>query len=136
MYLASQPTQTRVSVRLICDIFGLSSNHVNKVVHHLARLSLIQTKRGKNGGFSLAVAPHEISLAFVIRQLEGDEDWIDCHNPSCIAFPACKLNGLVEQGKKLFYAHLSHYTIADLVDTNKNELQAIFIQNLPSQIEP
>src|SRR5690554_1974248 len=78
MYLAShdadelQEGPKLATIREICDTFDLSANHVNKVVHHLGRLELIETRRGKNGGFVLAQRPEDISLAFVIRQLEGD----------------------------------------------------------------
>lgn len=128
MYLACQPEQAITNVRIICEVFNLSANHVNKVVHHLAKLELIDTKRGKNGGFTLAKPLNIIKLDFVIRQLEGDEEWIDCISPRCVALPACKLNGIVEQGKVLFYEHLSKYTVADLVSDNKAQLQAIFVQ--------
>ncbi|MGI5308242.1 Rrf2 family transcriptional regulator [Rheinheimera sp. WS51] len=130
MYLACQPEQATTNVRIICEVFNLSANHVNKVVHHLAKLELIDTKRGKNGGFTLAKPLTDIRLDYVIRQLEGDEEWIDCRSPHCIALPACKLNGIVEQGKALFYQHLSQHTVADLVSDNKSQLQAIFIQEL------
>lgn len=130
MYLASQPEQTMTNVRMICSAFDLSSNHVNKVVHHLAKLELIQTRRGKNGGFLLAKAADEISLDYVIRQLEGDEEWIECHTPACILLPACSLNSIVGKGKAMFYDYLSCFTIADLVKNNKAELQQIFVTAL------
>lgn len=127
MYLACQPEQSMTSVRLICEVFDLSANHVNKVVHHLAKLELIETRRGKNGGFTLAKPVEDIRLDFVVRQLEGDEDWIECHTPHCVALPACHLNGIVEKGKSLFYEHLRKFTVADLVANNKAELQQIFV---------
>ncbi len=133
MYLACQPKQAMTSVRIICEVFDLSANHVNKVVHHLAKLELIETRRGKNGGFMLAKPVESIRLDFVIRQLEGDEDWVECHTPYCVAFPACTLNSIVGKGKALFYEHLSNYTVADLVTDNKAELQQIFILNTPAQ---
>lgn len=132
MYLACQPAESMASVRVICDVFDVSANHVNKVVHHLAKLELIETRRGKNGGFKLAKPVPEIRLDFVIRQLEGDEEWIECHSPSCVALPACTLSSIVGQGKALFYEHLSNFTLADLVADNKAELQQIFVVNAPA----
>ncbi|CAB0150124.1 HTH-type transcriptional repressor NsrR [Pseudidiomarina piscicola] len=110
-------------IRDICDTFDLSVNHVNKVVHHLGRLNLIETRRGKNGGFLLAKAPGEIRLDFVIRQLEGDEPWIECHNPYCVALPACELNGIVARGKELFYDYLAQFTLNDLLKKQGQLLQ-------------
>ncbi len=132
MYLACQPAQAMTSVRVICEVFDISANHVNKVVHHLAKIELIETRRGKHGGFMLAKPVEDIPLDFVIRQLEGDEEWIECHSPYCVALPACTLNSIVGQGKTLFYKHLSKFTVADLVTNNKAELQQIFIVNAPA----
>lgn len=131
MYLASFdaeiPAQAPklATIREICDTFELSANHVNKVVHHLGRLQLITTRRGKNGGFILAKAPKDISLAYVIRQLEGDEKWIDCENPYCIAAPACELKGIVARGKELFYDYLEQYTLQSLLK-QAPQLQQLF----------
>lgn len=130
MYLGCQPKEHRASVRLICEVFNLSANHVNKVVHHLAKLELIATRRGKHGGFSLAKPIESIRLDYVVRQLEGDEEWIECRTPACVALPACKLNSIVGEGKALFYQHLSQFTVADLVTENKTELQQLFVVNL------
>ena len=130
MYLATlestdKPTGKLVTIREICDTFSLSANHVNKVVHHLGKLSLIETRRGKNGGFMLARNIDAIRLDYVIRQLEGDEAWIECHKPSCVALPACELNTIVAQGKELFYQYLNQYTLKDLLK-NKAQLRTIF----------
>ena len=115
MFLGTQERGYLTTIREICETFELSANHVNKVVHHLGKLELIHTKRGKNGGFQLAKVPEEINLAFVIRQLEGDEYWIDCKHPYCIAFPACELKHIINQGKEVFYQYMGQYTLASLV---------------------
>lgn len=120
MYLAAQRAcdneeKPLTTIKTICDTFTLSTNHVNKVVHHLGRLGLIETKRGKFGGFSLAKKPEDIRLDHVIRSLEGDEAWIECKNPYCIASPACELKHIIAAGKTVFYEHLAKYTLNDLV---------------------
>lgn len=132
MYLASyEADESRcepklATIREICETFDLSANHVNKVVHHLGRLQLIETRRGKNGGFLLARRPEEISLAYVIRQLEGDEQWIECENPYCVAMPACELRGIVARGKEVFYDYLNQYTLESLM-VKAPQLRQLFI---------
>lgn len=129
MYLASYEQVGEgaklATIKEICATFDLSANHVNKVVHHLGRLKLIETRRGKHGGFLLAQAPEQISLAFVIRQLEGDEKWIECENPYCVAMPACELKGIVARGKELFYQYLEQYSLASLM-VQAPQLREIF----------
>src|SRR5690606_36453216 len=105
MYLASfEADESRcepklATIREICETFDLSANHVNKVVHHLGRLQLIETRRGKNGGFLLARRPQEISLCYVNRHLEFDVELIYCEIPYVVVISACELRGYVSRGK-------------------------------------
>ncbi|PTB87672.1 transcriptional regulator [Pseudidiomarina aestuarii] len=131
MYLAAQraceeDVQSLTTIKTICETFDLSANHVNKVVHHLGKLGLIETKRGKFGGFVLAQQPENIRIDFVIRSLEGDESWVECSSPYCVATPACELKHIIAAGKEIFYQHLAKYTLSDLV-TQPQPLWQIFL---------
>ena len=57
----------------IADIaapFNISKNHLVKVVHHLAKIGLIDSVRGRGGGIRLAQRPEEIRIGNVVRQSE------------------------------------------------------------------
>lgn len=125
MYLALQNPGTRSTIKDICSAYDIPKNHVNKIIHHLGKAGLIDTKRGKNGGFALARAPQEIRLDKVIREMEGDTPWVNCRTPYCKIVPVCTLKDILAQGKTKFYDYLSEYTLASLV-ANKQELIAVF----------
>lgn len=98
--------------------FGVSKNHLSKVVHKLSVHGFIATRRGIGGGFTLARPLKEISLGDVIRLTEGDETVIDCitrKNEPCIIFPACRLKGVFAEAAQAFYQVLDQYTLEDLV---------------------
>tara|TARA_B100000700_G_scaffold284207_1_gene337243 strand:- start:2166 stop:2618 length:453 start_codon:yes stop_codon:yes gene_type:complete len=116
IYLAASDRDKRATINDLSDVFSVPKNHLNKVVHHLGKLGFIETWRGKGGGFSLAVDASDMRLDNVIRQLEGDEDWIDCLNPKCKIYPVCGLKGIIHAGKEQFYSYLAEYTIASLVE--------------------
>ncbi|MGM0430477.1 MAG: RrF2 family transcriptional regulator [Pseudomonadota bacterium] len=131
MYLAAKDDNERVTIDELSGIFNVPRNHLNKVVHQLGKEGLIETRRGKNGGFLLAVDPADVRLDQVIRRLEGDEYWIDCHKPECAIFPVCELKSLINQGKETFYNFLSNYTLASLL---KHESEIRELWGTPIQV--
>ncbi|MGM0629537.1 MAG: RrF2 family transcriptional regulator [Pseudomonadota bacterium] len=131
MYLAAKEDRERVTIDELSGLFNVPRNHLNKVVHQLGKEGLIETRRGKNGGFLLAVDPADVRLDQVIRRLEGDEYWIDCHKPECAIFPVCELKSLINQGKETFYNFLSNYTLASLL---KHEAEIRELWGPPIQV--
>lgn len=115
IYLAAMQETRLVTIDELSRTFNAPRNHLNKVIHQLGKEGFIKTRRGKNGGFQMALRAEDIRLDRLIRTLEGDEFWIDCHNPECNIFPVCELKRLINEGKEVFYRHLSEYTVASLV---------------------
>lgn len=129
IYLGTKPAGSLTTINEICAAYDIPRNHLNKVIHQLGKEGFIVTKRGKNGGFALAAAADEIRLDHVIRRLEGDTPWVNCHSPVCTIEPACELQHILAAGKRVFYQYLSDYTLASLL-RNKGQLERIFTTKL------
>ena len=69
MFLAAQPDKV-CSVREISEHYGISRNHLVKVVHRLAQLGYISSSKGKGGGIRLACDAHKLKLGDLVRKLE------------------------------------------------------------------
>src|SRR5687767_1186527 len=69
LYLAT--IGRRSTVAEVAGLFGISANHVAKVVNQLARLGYVRSVRGIGGGIELARPAEEIRLGEVIRDFEG-----------------------------------------------------------------
>ena len=114
MYLAIKGS-TRVTISEIAEQYGISRNHLVKVVHNLSKLGYVATVRGKTGGMTLALPPAEINVGEVVRRTEKQLDVIDCHTPRCPLVPACELRSALAEARDAFLHVLDRYTLTDLV---------------------
>ncbi|HUD92771.1 Rrf2 family transcriptional regulator [Sphingobium sp.] len=110
LHLAVVPTG-RATIPEISEAYGLSRNHLMKVVHGLALGGFLDTQRGRGGGFTLAKLPTEIRIGAVVRHSEPDMKMADCSN--CAIRPACGLSGVLAEATNAFLAVLDRYSLAD-----------------------
>ena len=119
MYLGVMEPQ-QASIAEIARAFKISESHLTKVVHHLGRLGLIKTTRGRGGGLRLAQPPGQISLGNVVRQTEEDMSLVECFGDgACVITSACQLRIVLGQALDAFLAVLDQYTLADLISARK-----------------
>lgn len=106
--------QERVcSIAEIADAYGISRNHLMKVVHDLGKAGYVTNVRGRAGGVQLSRAPGQIRLGEVVRSTEETFALADCG--SCVIAPACVLTRALSEALAAFMAVLDDYTLADLL---------------------
>lgn len=113
--LAPDARQTATS---ISQSYGISRNHLVKVVARLADLGYVSTTRGKGGGIRLARPPGEVSVGQVVRDLEGELGVVECltsQGGRCTIAPSCRLKGVLSEAMLAYLAVLDRHTLADLV---------------------
>lgn len=125
IYLAARPEKL-CSISDIARAYGISHNHLMKVVHDLGRAGYVSSVRGRFGGIRLARPPEEINVGAVVRQTEEGFDLVDCG--SCIIAPACGFTSVLNEALRAFMAVLNGYTLADLA-SRKAEMAALFFQD-------
>jgi len=135
MVLALNPERL-VTIAEVARVFGISRNHLMKVVHALALSGDVQSVRGKGGGLRLARAPEAILLGQVVRRSEGNAPIVECLGPekptACCIAPVCRLRGALVEGFAALYAALDRYTLADLV-SNEQPLRLALLGERPSR---
>jgi Rrf2 family protein len=113
--------EERLSAAVIADRFRQSENHVAKVLQQLQRAGLVSSTRGAGGGYELARPAARISVADVVRCLEGplgNDACADCplRGDACVEgqVATCRVHGLLKEISSHIYYTLESVTIATL----------------------
>lgn len=117
MYLGMRK-DSKATISEIAAFYGISRNHLVKVVHDLANRGYLHTQRGKGGGMFLARPASEINIGDVVRQAEPNFHVVECFNPQtthCPIFAMCTLKGVLNSALSEFFAVLDGYTLEDLL---------------------
>ncbi len=116
MSLALRPN-TLCTIDEIAGAYGISANHLTKVVHQAAQAGEVQTVRGQRGGLRLARAPEAINIGTVLRRTEPDLEIAPCFGAgnTCCIQPACVLQRALGDALAAFLSVLDGMTLADLI---------------------
>ena len=77
-HLARSDAGKPISLGTIADAEGLPLAYLEHLVQRLRKAGLVESRRGAHGGYTLAREAEEISMAEVVRALEGDIAPIEC----------------------------------------------------------
>lgn len=111
------------SIAEIARTYGISQNHLMKVVQDLGRAGFIDTLRGRNGGLRLGRPADQINIGALVRHTEGGFDLVDCS--ACRIATACGLPKVLAEATRAFLDVLDRYTLAEVLD-RRSDLHAIF----------
>jgi Rrf2 family nitric oxide-sensitive transcriptional repressor len=106
------------TIQEIAEQYGISKNHLMKLVHELGRLGYVETVRGKNGGLRLGRRPDEITVGEIVRRMEPDMALVECFRNAggpCRIVTVCVLQNVLGEALDRFLETLDGYTLADLL---------------------
>jgi len=114
IYLAAHPERSS-SVKEISEHYGISRNHLVKIVHKMATLGLIESSKGKGGGIKLINDPATMRLGDIVRSMES-MDIVECFNKdtnTCRISEVCRLKHFLFEASQNFIQTLNKYTLQD-----------------------
>lgn len=117
IYLATLPEGELSSITVVSETYGISRNHMMKIVSKLGQCGYIDAVRGKQGGIRLKRPANDIVIGDVIRALEPLQ-LLDCSTTNCHISPACRLKGIVQQATDAFLEVLDQYTLDTILKDN------------------
>ena len=104
----------------IARSFGISKQHLTKVVSDLGQKGYLDTVRGRGGGIRLRRLPRDINIGQVVHEIE-DGNVIGClaARGYCPIERVCVLRNALRDATQAFFGVLDTYSLADLIKPKK-----------------
>jgi Rrf2 family nitric oxide-sensitive transcriptional repressor len=121
LYLAVR-SEGLATIQDISDAYGISKNHLMKVVQRLGELGWVETVRGRNGGLRLFEHSGSLTVGEVVRATESDFALVGCFpdeagsHRGCVIQSQCRLKGVLEVARHAFLSELDRHTIGELAE--------------------
>jgi Rrf2 family transcriptional regulator, nitric oxide-sensitive transcriptional repressor len=109
--LAARDGDGLLSIAQVAADHAISRNNAMKVVNELSNAGLLETVRGRGGGFRLGRPADTITLGEVVRLTEPCMTLADCAN--CVLRGTCGLTAMLSRAATAFLAELDRQTLAE-----------------------
>jgi Rrf2 family nitric oxide-sensitive transcriptional repressor len=106
-----------MSIAQVAADHAISRNHAMKVVNVLANAGLLETVRGRSGGFRLGRPAEAITLGEVVRLTEPCITPADCDG--CVLSSTCGLKDMLNRAMNAFLAELDSQTLAQAAASSR-----------------
>jgi len=110
----------RVKAAAIAEEMDIPLGFLHQVLKALSVAGLVESRTGRNGGYSLGRSPETISVLDIIESLEGPLGIGECalRGGPCHRDHACALHEVWSACRAAFCDQLAASTLADLVRVN------------------
>ncbi len=117
--LATVYPQGSLTKYQIADAEAISPGYVQQLTMALRLAGLVVSVRGREGGFKLARPPQDITVADVLRAVEGDIMPAPCRVPGhCNRADTCPTRPIWDRAAALLEELFASTTIADLASAS------------------
>ncbi|GAB3474071.1 RrF2 family transcriptional regulator [Nocardiopsis coralliicola] len=116
MRLAVPGSGATPTTRAVAEQMGVPYTHMAKAVGRLRAMGVVETRRGRGGGLALSDLGATASLGWLVRELEGADEVVECEGGTpCPLRAACQLRRALADAQESFYRTLDPLTVRDLV---------------------
>ena len=118
IYIAEHEAAGPVSGGTIASALGAPANYLAKTLHGLVKAGLLESTRGKGGGFRLVEPADTVSLLAVASVFDRIDEQRRCllGRPQCRDDQPCAMHERWKPLAEGFSAFLRDTTVADLMD--------------------
>ena len=111
-----------ISLGSIADAEGLPLAYLEHLVQRLRKADLVASRRGAHGGYTLARAPEDITMAEVVAALEGEIAPIECITADADGVLTCSREGAEPCPTKLLWTRVQGSIVRTLNDMTLDDL--------------
>lgn len=104
-----------VSLSDISERQEVSFKYLEAIVSSLFRAGMLESRRGKNGGYRLCRTPSEYSVGEILKAAEGDIEPVSCGGEECPRKDRCRTLPLWRELDGVIDRYLSGVTLADVL---------------------
>jgi len=121
LVLGRQPVETVVPIHALAEEQRLPRKFLEQILNQLRHAGVVESRRGATGGYRLGRPAAEISLAEVIRQVDGALAPVSCVSEqfyekcSCPDETLCPLRAIMKEVRDSVVRQMEHTSVADLV---------------------
>jgi len=119
--LAARPETDTVTIPELAEREGIPRKFLETILLELKNAGILQSKRGKGGGYSLAKPADKITLGYVVRTMEGPLAPVPCVSQTayrkcddCADEQACGLRIVMKDVRDAIASILDSTTLADV----------------------
>ena len=114
VFMAARPPGQPVRKKEIAASEGITEAYLEQLLTRLKSAGLVRSLRGNKGGFLLAREPGGITVADVVRIMEGPVALVDCLEGGCDRMPGCAVRAVWAKANRAVEKVLAESTIEDL----------------------
>lgn len=117
--LAQHGNEGYVSLKSIAERQGISLKYLEMIVATMNKAELVDSQRGKEGGYKLKKSPAEYSVGEVLRAAEGElapVSCLDCGEDTCKRSESCLTLPMWVRLEEVVNGYLDSISIADLLE--------------------
>lgn len=105
-----------VTAEEIARYYGISRDHIVKVIQELGRQGYVQARRGRGGGSVLARDPKSITVAEVLQTFEGPPALLECIRSTnvCAIENQCRLKHVLSEAQARMMDYLDTITVEEI----------------------
>ena len=125
-YLAEQEEGEATNAKAIAAAYCIPSELLAKTMQTLARSGIVESRNGPKGGYVLSRRPESITVAEVIRAIEGPIAMAICQAgeaAECDQYRHCPIARPMERIQRKVIGLLEGMTLLDMIGTSVGEPQ-------------
>lgn len=129
LVLGLEHDKSVVRIQTIAQEQNIPKRFLEQILNDLKAAALVQSKRGVTGGYRLARPPEQITLAAVVRHIEGALAPVSCVSErfyekcSCPDESRCAIRSVMKEIRQAIVQIAEKVTIADLCERSRTLAQ-------------